>query len=505
MLMGVMDKFAAGSRHFLRRRRAASSGWDAVVIGAGLGGLSTALLLARKGHRILVLEKNPAIGGYASQVVYDDIAFDLGAQDITILGKEGMRIVRQLGLKEGLLPVRPHAVSVYPHHRFVWSSGDAQETKNYLLASFPDAADALRRFFNEMEAVYAEMDRYLAAGNLQPDMRKFPWLARYHHHTAERLLKEFFSDATLMSLLASYCLFYQGMPVHSLSALHFIGLLQSYFDTGAFYARGGIGALSEKMRLNLEELGGRVETGACVSEVMLEEGRACGATLADGRRFDAGTVIANIDPRILYSRLVKHSEVKMPAAFDLNVEHLSRCQLFARLDDEAPELPFVTFFATTYDKAEEYQAFVRGKPVSMRIFCPSGNPRTLSIAVPAPFDLWQQAWIKGAAAYEKMKLELEEHLLGMLQVCYPDIAGKVRSLGMVTPVNLEDWSGNGGGSLYGADAIPGQSGLRGTSIATPLPGLFLTGQWVAGGSATLVLRGAALSAAAVDIYLRRGG
>lgn len=504
MLMPALNKLAARTRRLLRPCRAHSSDWDVLVIGAGLGGLSTAVLLAKKGHRVLVLEKNETIGGYASRVSYDGTAFDIGAQDITILGKEGMRIVRQLGINDSLRPMRPHAVSIYPNHHFVWGSGSSKGTKNYLLTCFPAQADALRCFFDEMEAIYEEMDRYLSPRNLRPDIREFPYLVRYHSSTAEQLLKVFFSDSTLMSLLSSYCLFYQGMPVYSLSALHFVGLIQSYFDTGAFYAQGGIGALSEKMRSDLEELGSRVESRAYVSGVTVDGGRACGVSLTDGRQFSAGAVVANIDPRILYSKLLPRSGSEEPITFNLKANHLSRCQLFVLMNNDATDLPFVTFYAMTYDKAEEYQAFVSGAPLSMRIFCPPGNPRTLSIAVPAPYEPWKKAITSGAASYEAMKQALTEHLIGMLKNAYPDLVGKIRALWMITPVDLEDWSGNSGGSLYGADATPQQSGLRGTAIASPLPGLFLTGQWVAGGSATLVLRSAGLSAATVNIYLERG-
>lgn len=500
----AINKLVTRIRRLLHLRHAHPSGWDVLVIGAGLGGLATAILLAKKGYRVLVLEKNPVIGGYASQVSYDGVAFDLGAQDITILGKEGMRIVRRLGLHESLRPIAPHAVSIYPDHRFVWDSGRAEATKSYLLEGFPNQANALRSFFDEMEAIYNEMDRYQMPQNRRLDMRAFPRLARYHNHTAEQLLKEFFSDITLMSLLSSYCLFYQGMPIHSLSALHFVGLLQSYFDTGAFYANGGIGALSEKMRSNLEKLGGRVELGACVNGVTVEGGRACGISLTDGRKISGGAVLANVDPRILYSKFLPQSDAEKPVTFELKVNHLSRCQLFVLMDDDAPELPFVTFYATTYDKIVEYQAFVSGAPLSMRIFCPPGSPRTLSIAVPAPYKLWKSARTSGDATYEEMKQELTERLLGMLQNAYPKLVGKVRALGMVTPVDLEGWSGNCGGSLYGADAIPEQSGVRGASVASPLSGLFLTGQWSAGGSVTLVLRGASIGADIVDFYLRRG-
>lgn len=502
-MITILNKFALRTLRLLHLRRAHPSGWDVLVIGAGLGGLSTAILLTRKGYRVLVLEKNQVIGGYASQVSYSGVAFDLGAQDITILGKGGMRIVRQLGLGESLLPIFPHAVSIYPDHRFVWDSGSAEGTKAYLLESFPTQANALRTFFGEMKAIYHEMDRYLTARKLNSDMRAFPRLSRYHSYTTEQLLKEYFSDTTLMSLLSSYCLFYQGMPAHSLSALHFVGLLQSYFDTGAYYANGGIGSLSNKLRVQLEELGGRVESGTCVNGVMMDGGRACGVSLADGRNLYGGAVVANMDPRILYSKLLPQSDLAKPVTYEPKADHLSRCQIFVSMDDDAPELPFVTFYATTYDKTEEYQAFVNGVPLSMRIFCPPGSPRTLSIAVPAPYKFWQSVRTSGLESYEDMKQVLTERLLGMLRNAYPTLAGKVRVVGMVTPLDLENWSGNSGGSLYGADAIPGQSGLRSAAIASPLSGLFLTGQWSAGGSATLVLRGAALSAAMVNLYLRR--
>jgi len=503
MTMTCWGAFVNGARRLLHLNPAPPAGWDVLIIGAGLGGLSTAILLAKRGYRVLVLEKNATTGGYASQVLYGNIAFDLGAQDITILGKEGMRIVRQLGLDKNLQAISPHGVSIYPEHRLVWDSGSAKKTRGYLLECFPAEAKALKRFFKEMSIVYKEMDRYLTPRNLQLDPRKFPSLMRYRNDTAEQLLKKFFSDPALISLLASYCLFYQGMPVDSLSALHFVGLLQSYFDTGAFYARGGIGALSDKLRLQLEALGGQVELEAEVKSIIVEDAQAVGVSLADGRELKARAVVANIDPRILYSKLLPQSASSEFGAFKLKSDHLSRCQLFVLLDDDAPALPFVTFYATTYDKVEEFQAFVAGHPLSMRIFCPPGKPRTLSIALPAPYERWRSAKANGSAEFESMKQILTEHLLRLLSSAYPELSGKVKALGMITPVDLENWSGNCTGSLYGADAIPEQSGMHGAASALPLPGLFMTGQWISGGSATLVLRGASLSAFAIDRFLRK--
>nr|VFJ45914.1 MAG: Phytoene dehydrogenase-related protein [Candidatus Kentron sp. FM]VFJ46017.1 MAG: Phytoene dehydrogenase-related protein [Candidatus Kentron sp. FM]VFK07041.1 MAG: Phytoene dehydrogenase-related protein [Candidatus Kentron sp. FM] len=500
-----LTKITARMRGLSRLRyRSFPSEYDVLVIGAGLGGLATAVLLARMGYRILVLEKNEFVGGYASQVTYDGIGFDFGAQDITILGKEGMRIVRRLGIQDQLQPLHPHAVSIYPEHHFVWDSGSTKATRDYLLKHFPDESDALRHFFGEMNTIYREMDRYLTPRNFQPKLRAFPRLARYREFTAERFLREFFSDDILISLLSSYCLFYQGLPMQTLSALHFIGLLQSYFDTGAFYAKGGVGSLSQSMHRSLENLGVRFELNTPVNGIMIAMGRVSGASFDDGHSVGSNAVVSNIDPRVLRPLVPKPQDALIQTDPQPRVNHLSRCQLFAVLDNDALELPFVTFYATTYDKAEEYQAFVRGKPASMRIFCPPGGTRTLSIAIPAGFDTWQNALNDGKLAYDEKKEAMKARILELLWCAYLQLKGKVRVLGLVTPVDLSNLSGNLGGSLYGADAIPEQTGLRRTAIASLLPGLFLTGQWVApGGSATLVLRGAALTAAAVDGYLRK--
>lgn len=496
MVSGRFGRFSIGKK----RHRGP---WDVVVIGAGLGGLATALLLAKMRQRVLVVERNRFVGGYASEVVYDNVGFDYGAQDITLLGKGGTSIAKELGLWRILQPVASHAVSVYPNHRFTWSSGRAKETKNYLLATFPEQADSLRRFFRDMKAFYKEIDKYLSVRGLQTQLRSFPLLARYHSFTAAQLLEEYFSDETLRSLLGTYGLFYQGMPIHALSALHFVGLLQSYFDTGAFYPKGGIQGVVETIQAELKKRDGEVVTGIGVEEIIVEDGKARGVALADGRVVHSRAVVANTDPRVVYGRLLPKTDIPEPPVYELKADHLSRCQLFGTLDEDAPQLPFVTFFTQTYDKKQEYDAFINGEPVAMRIFVPPpGAVRSFSIAIPAPYAPWAAAKEEGASAYEARRKRLMDHVAGMFAEVYPELPGKYRFVGMITPVDLKQHSGNGNGSLYGADATPAQSGQRGADVNSAVRGLFFTGQWVGGGSATLVMRSASLSAAKVDRYLR---
>jgi len=169
---------------------------------------------------------------------------------------------------------------------------------------------------------------------------------------------------------------------------------------------------------------------ACVDGVMVENGFACGVFLADGKKISSSAVVANIAPRILYSKLLPPSDKFKPGAFKLKSDHLSRCQLFILLTDDTIELPFVTFYATTYDKVAEYQAFVRGEPLSMRIFYPPGLPKTMSIAAPASFDLWKSTKNNGSTAYETMKDVLTKRLIELLQNAYPGLLGKFQVVRM---------------------------------------------------------------------------
>lgn len=314
------------------RRRGRASGPEVVVVGAGLGGLVTAALLAER-YQVAIVERNPFAGGYASAVRYGDTAFDFGAQDIAILGREGMRTIRRLGLLPRLRRIRPHAVSIYP-------------------------------------------------------------------------------------------------------------------------------------------LGARA-------------------------------IVANVDPRLVGAWLGVQDGVRLPTGGGPRADHLSRCQLLATLADDAPALPFVTFFASTYDKAQEYQGFVDGEPLSIRMFCPPVQPRTLSVALPAPYLPWRAAFDRGPEIYASAKEAMMGRVLALVLRAYPALAGKLQPIDLLTPVEVAARGGNSAGSLYGADAIPDQTGLPRSLLVPAVRGLFFAGQWAApGGSATLVLRGAALTASATHTFLK---
>ena len=135
----------------------AKNEYDVIVAGGGFGGLSCGSLLAKNGYKVLVVEKNPTVGGLCSSYKKNGYTFCYGAEDIEGLGERGSLtfLLKQLGIDQSSLFVSNTHTFLDGHHPVKEGVGkDAFEKA--LIRSYPQDESQIRSFFTKAKQVYEE-------------------------------------------------------------------------------------------------------------------------------------------------------------------------------------------------------------------------------------------------------------------------------------------------------------------------------------------------------------
>ncbi|MDI7253442.1 MAG: NAD(P)/FAD-dependent oxidoreductase, partial [Actinomycetota bacterium] len=294
--------------------------YDAVVIGAGLGGLSCAANLARNGFRTLVLENTGQVGGCCSSYDHQGYRFDIGASVVELAWViDGL--YQKLGKRTedyiDFIPVDPIYGFVTSDRRRFSYPVSVEETRQVIARFSEEDARSWERFAAVgSEAINFAFGRVMteSMGSLK-DMLKVavanPRLAKYLKYMVlnfESVLCGFFKNDTVRASMSLQSYFI-GLPPALCPG--YVAFLAYSEHEGIYYPRGGMVAIPQGIAAAFQEFGGEIRFNSRVVKVLTEGKRVRGVELADGTRIEARIVVSNINAKTLYLDLV--GEEKLPA------------------------------------------------------------------------------------------------------------------------------------------------------------------------------------------------
>jgi len=276
----------------------ASSRRSVVVIGAGVGGLATALRLAHRGHSVTVLEKNDFVGGRNSRETVGECRFDTGPTLMMMLDPY-RKLFADVGDRlEDHLEIKlcdPLYRVFYRDGSRIDSTSDREEMKRRIedLAGQDDAA-AFGRFLDEVRDLYEEAVPNFVRTNYRKvsDVAAPGQLKRVLKHgmlgnLAKRVERRF-RDPRLR-MLFSFQTMYLGLSPYDAPWVYGTLAYMEYGE-GIFYPRGGMAAVSEAIADLARAKGAEIRLG--VQAASVEENRV---VLADGEVLKADIIVANAD------------------------------------------------------------------------------------------------------------------------------------------------------------------------------------------------------------------
>jgi 1-hydroxycarotenoid 3,4-desaturase len=462
-----------------------------VVVGAGVGGLVSALLLAQRGLQVTVVEAAAAPGGKMRQVQVDGVAVDSGPTVFTmrwvfdqILAEVGSSLDAVLSLSP-LQVLARHAWRGSPATLDLFA--DKQRSAD-AIAAFSSPAEA-RRFLGfcaQARRVYAQLEgpyirserptllsmvRDLGPGGLATLAGLGPMASLWSH------LARHFHDPRLQQLFGRYATYCGSNPFAAPATLMLVAQVEL---DGVWAVQGGMHAVAQMLEGLGRERGVQFEYGQACEQIMVEQGRACGVRLADGRKLAADSVVFNGDAHALASGLL--GPAAQAAAPPVATARRSLSAVTWSMNARASGFPLVrhnVFFDDDYrsefDDIFQHRRLPRQGTVYVcaqdRLDDASGpaGPERLLCLVNAPADGDTRPFDAQETA------PCEQRSLALLRQCGLTLQAQPHQVVRTTPADFHRLFPATGGALYGPATHGWMSAFAKPASTSALPGLYLAG------------------------------
>ena len=479
--------------------------YDAVIIGAGIGGLIAANLLARAGVKTLLVEQHYMVGGYCSTFRRGGFTFDAATHFYPLLGNPETltgRLLGELGVRTGWVKMDPVDTFHFPDGSRFAVPADLAVYLAKLKAEFPEEATALDEFFGVVRETYLLGLLHYFRGKPVAQIER---LAPYLGLSVRDALDRFFRDRKLKLLLTADCPHW-GSPPERTSFVFDSMLRLSYF-LGNYYPEGGSQAFADDLARCFEEQGGHVLTSTLARRIVIEDGTARGVELeilrgpGRGHRHTvrSGVVISNSDLLLTLEGLIGAEHLPpgtiepvraLRSTYPCFLVHLGLEDVPDDVLEQAQG-----YYWNDWDMDEVGRGALRCKVFVPTLYEPAmAPPGKKIIIVQKVLDMDHERvedWPAHKRKIERLALDHLEHLIpGITQKIVVNTSASARTSWRFTL--------NQNGAMLGWEMSPEQLGEGRPGITTPIRNLYLVGHWTRpGGGITPVIVSAQQVAAAV--------
>ena len=483
--------------------------YEVVVVGAGLGGLVAAALLARAGKKVLVLDGHYVAGGNATIFRRKRYEFDVGIHYLGDCGPNGTipTVLRQCGVEDVRFRPMDADLEVITFPDFEFSiPRDKKTFEERLLERFPSERRGIARYFRFL----AQVSRMQAASGSWAKEAitalRCPLVLRYMNKTFGEFLDSCTSNPQLRAILTAQNGTYAIAPGRVSSLLH-AGLQNHYFENGGWYPEGGGQVMSDRLAEEIEKNGGEIRLVSKVSKIHVDEGRVSGVTFHNKhlgeKRVQTRAVVSNADLKRTVEELVGSEHfpedfAKRTKSFEMALPLFT---VFLGLDIPADQLPYGNsnrWVFGDYDFDAEYAHVTNGalpekpfvyiatashKDPNNKRIAPEGqtNMQLMTIAPPQASS-WQvseedvrSGKYEASEGYQYTKAQLAERLIEQAEKAIPGLSKHIVFKEASTPLTHTRYTNSSGGTSYGIAATPEQFLQKRPSARTPIEGLFLAG------------------------------
>ncbi|MFC1608125.1 phytoene desaturase family protein [Candidatus Latescibacterota bacterium] len=421
-----------------------------IVVGAGPGGLTSAMILAHRGFDVTIFEKAPVVGGRNAPLTIGDFTFDTGPTFLMM-----SYILKEMFEETGRnIEDYLKFTSLDPLYRLKFEdfefspSPDADKTREQIFRLFPGNEAGFSKFLKRERARYEHL---------------FPCLQK-DYHSYKAYLDPIFIKAlphlglgkSIFDNLASYftpddlkiCFTFQskylGMSPWDCPAL-FTMLPFIEYEYGIYHVEGGLNAISLAMAKVVKEEGGKINTNTAVKRIIVENRKACGVKLENGEKITCDDVFINADFGYAASELFEPGLMKKYTDNKLKNMRFScsTFMLYLAVDRKYDNLPHHSIlFAQDYKKnveqitktlalPEDPSIYIQNASVTDSTLAPEGHS-TIYILVPMMNTTSAEPWEDIVSSYREKVIDLADKRGG-----FTGLADHIVGEKIITPRNWE--------------------------------------------------------------------
>jgi prolycopene isomerase len=487
--------------------------YDAVIIGAGMGGLSCGALLAKEGLRVLICEQSSKPGGYCQNFKRDRFTFTPAIHFLNEFGPNGQmkEAFQTLGLPPEIefSPLDPHRRIITPHFHLTLST-DIDRFERDLIHLFPGERQSIHAYIGEWRRLVKSIEglplksfdlislkeklQFLYVG-----IRKVPQILRYRGKTGREVLDSFFKDPLLKYLLTfgarkDASIFTCASPI----------IWATKGD--CYHIKGkGIEALPQLFLRYYKAYGGEISFNTLVKKIVIEKGKARGVLIEGGEEIQSRYVISNGDGHsTLHCLIGKHL---LPGRFVRNLQKRELSgptfTLYLGVDLDLAKIGFdgtlIHYYPTIsenpWDEKEEEEEEVfdikKGRmticmdSIKNPMFAPTGK-HTVAISTFVPYELFTDG-DNVNPRYAEVKEEIAQNIIGITEKVIPNLSSHIMVRDASTPLTYERTTLNKHGASMGWNLSAKEFSKMRTQ-KTPITNLYQAGHWTfPGGGIPMVI------------------
>jgi len=477
--------------------------FDTIIIGSGVGGLATAICLARAGQKVLVLEQHYVPGGWSHSFTLKGQRFSPGVHYVGLLeeGQSTNDLYRGLGIANDMVFFRMNK-NAYEHcligdETFDLPAG-LDNLKKTLSDHFPHEEKNIHEYLSLVKKVSYELQ-------LIPKLKGFwqnitvPFRTKHFGKFALFPLKKVIGwhvkDPKLQAVLNIQCGDHGLAPKRACFPVH-CSVMNHYFD-GGFYPMGGGGGIVKAMTNGIKRHNGEIRVKQNVHKILIEDKKAVGVQLADGEKIFAKNIVSNADPSITYLKLIgqEHLSKSLIKKIDKTKYSVTSLILFLTLDidvtlynidsgniwmmkDENDDDNFEHLMSDTIDSGDSFPSVFMSCTTLKDPASFNGRYHNFEIVTYVNYDHLKD--FNGTddyhnEDYKKFKQKVIDKLMNNVEKIIPNAKNHIIQAELGTPKTNEFYINSTKGNVYGTEKTLNQVGPFSYKNKTEIENLFLCG------------------------------
>lgn len=464
---------------------------EIVIIGSGLGGLLTAVLLAKEGYNVAVVEQNKQIGGCLQSFSFDKKIFDSAVHYIGSLaeGEVLHRIFDYAGIQQHLKLQRMDTdcfdAVLSGSDPSVYSLAQGIEHfSEQLQHDFPKEREAINRYVQQLQYTCDRFPLYnLRMGDASEKNAVLDW-------KLSSVLNELNASPQLQQVLTGNAILYAGDQHKTPFYMHAL-VSKSYIDS-SWKCIGGSGQIAKLLARQLRHYGGTIYKHERINRLLVQNGRVERAIAASGNEFTAEHFISNIAPQHTIAMLSDQSVLKPVFRNRVQEAPLTVGCLMVNIVLQPQTVSYKNYNINWNKKSglEAIELLQEHFPANYSIYYTEdrhhpGFAESVSILTYIPteaFASWQDTYNNSLSpsGREQSYLEFKEAkamaLMDVVAWRFPELKQYMRAYKVATPLSYRDYQGSMQGELYGIAKDVNALSQTSLTTKTRIPNLYLTGQ-----------------------------
>ena len=343
--------------------------FDAVVIGAGNGGLVAAIRLLQSGARVLVLEKHNIPGGFATSFRRGRFEFEASLHELNDFGTaDNAGDVRVLFDSLGVTD-KIDWTEIPEAYRVISRAEGLDATMPFGVKAFidklegyvPGSRSSAEKFFELAKDIHAAQ-AYTNEVNGKTDSKvmvsKYGNFVRSGSYSVNEVLRAIKMPKKAMDIMNAYWC-YLGAHCEDLSFIHYASMVYRYLTKGASMPKMRSHEISLALTERIRELGGEIwfNTEAVAIKTDDRDGGVAGVVISDGREIPVRHVVANCAPHIVYGKMMDNVPERVVRSLNARKFAGRGLSMFLGLNKTADELGVENhnyFLYDTMDTVKQY-------------------------------------------------------------------------------------------------------------------------------------------------------